>query len=89
MFPVAERRQERAPEDEELNAYEDMPDLGECSDDDEGLPTDADSDADNQPAEADVPSAGAEVPTNVPKQLALKPEVSDWRHSVFEGPLVR
>ncbi len=39
-----------------------MPELGDGSDD-EGLPTDADSDADDQPAEADVPSAGAEAPT--------------------------
>ena len=41
-----------------------MPELGDGDSDDEGLPTDANSDADNQPAEADVPSAGAEAPNS-------------------------
>ena len=65
ISPVAERRQKRIPKDEEFNAYEGMPTLGDGNDesDDEGLPTDADSNADNQPTEADVPSAGTVAPT--------------------------
>ncbi len=64
-FPVAERRQERVLSDEEFNAYDGVPNLGDGTDesDDAGLAIDADSDADNQPAEADVPSAGAEATT--------------------------
>mgnify|MGYP000576980303 CR=1 FL=1 len=48
--PVAERRQERVLKDEEFSAYEGMPNLGDGNGgrDDDGLPTDADSDADNQ-----------------------------------------
>ena len=49
IFPVTERHQERVLTDEELNAYEGMPELGDGDsdgDDDVGLPTDADSDAD-------------------------------------------
>ncbi len=49
--------------DEELNAYEGMPELGDGDSDDEGLLTDAYSDADNPQTEADVPCAGAEAPT--------------------------
>ena len=60
--PVAERRRERELKDEEVNAYEGMLELGDGSDD-EGLPTDADSDADDQPAVADAPSPGAVAPT--------------------------
>ena len=64
IFPVAERRQEQILKDEECNAYDDMPTIGDGNDeiDDDG-PTDADSDADNQPTEASIPSAGTEAAT--------------------------